>query len=460
MGCFESVNVFEAVTPEDYIFNGDAIKYNDICLPAGKMPNNNYGNFLSNYMLWKRCIELNTPILILEDDALLPCANSKTIHDAIKTFEQLSNINCPLLYLCSQSPHTERLKSYDEQCLRPLNNHLYLWHSYEEKFNPDSSVSLNLACTAAYVIRPDTAKSLIEFAQLHGAVATDRFVLNASFSNVINVLIPKSYHNQFLLYEQTSTWNNIHNPHSIPKHKMTPPRWEELTQQLQLEYLLGGKIKKEDWYIDETNPVKKTWTPEDFNNLRKRVRDREVNYYGETDKWLYETLELCPIGGINVAVMGSTEPWYETIVLEFGGKPTTIEYNLPEYKNSEMEEISIQEYWKTPRQFDIAISISSFEHDGLGRYGDPLNPSGDLRAMAEMKRILKKDGILILAVPVGVDKLVWNAHRIYGPVRFPMLTAGWKLEGCVGMDESLMSRDTGVAGTYQPVIVLRNTELC
>jgi SAM-dependent methyltransferase len=220
--------------------------------------------------------------------------------------------------------------------------------------------------------------------------------------------------------------------------------------------MLGGKIKQEDWYIDGTTVVKKKWTAKEFSDLRKKVSDRGVHYYGETDKWLYEALELCPINGINVAVMGSTEPWYETIVLEFGGTPTTIEYNLPGYGHPNMEEISVQDYWKNPKQFDVAISISSFEHDGLGRYGDPLNPSGDLRAMAEMKKILKKDGILILAVPVGADKVVWNAHRIYGPVRFPMLTAGWKLEGCVGMDESFISRDTGNSGAYQPVVVLRN----
>lgn len=238
---------------------------------------------------------------------------------------------------------------------------------------------------------------------------------------------------------------------------MTPPKWHELYQEKQLEYLLGGKIKQEDWYIDGTAGVKKEWTKEGFDVLQKKAHNRETHYYGETDKWLYEALELCPISGINVAVMGSTEPWYETIVLEFGGKPTTIEYNPPGYKNPGIEEISVQDYWKNPRQFDIAISISSFEHDGLGRYGDPLNPSGDLRAMAEMKKILKKDGILILAVPVGADKLVWNAHRIYGSIRFPMLINGWKLEGCVGMDESLMSRDTGNSGIYQPVVVLRNT---
>lgn len=236
---------------------------------------------------------------------------------------------------------------------------------------------------------------------------------------------------------------------------MTPPRWHDLTQQQQLEYLLGGKVKQEDWYIDSTKESQRTWTVEDIAKMRERVKARQWNYYGETDKWLYETLDLCPIKGVEVAIMGSTEPWYETIVTEFGGKPLSIDYNPPNYPG--YESISVQDYWKNPRQFDVAISISSFEHDGLGRYGDPLNPSGDLRAMAEMKKVLKPNGILILAVPVGLDKVVWNAHRVYGRVRFPMLINGWHLEGCVGMEDSLLDRDTGNSGGYQPIVVLRNT---
>ena len=236
---------------------------------------------------------------------------------------------------------------------------------------------------------------------------------------------------------------------------MNSPKWIDLPVEQQLEYLLGGKVKLEEWYIDEAQTRKQE--PYSIEEYRNRIRNRGVNYYGETDKWLYEALELCPINGLEVAIMGSTQPWYESVVLEFGGKPTTIEYNLPGYNHPEMKEMLIQEYWKNPIQFDVAFSISSFEHDGLGRYGDPLNPNGDLRAMAEMKKIVKKDGILFLAVPIGSDKVVWNAHRIYGPLRLQMLIKGWQLEGCVGMNDEYITRDTGQSGAYQPILVLRNT---
>jgi SAM-dependent methyltransferase len=54
------------------------------------------------------------------------------------------------------------------------------------------------------------------------------------------------------------------------------------------------------------------------------------------------------------------------------------------------------------------------EHIGLERYGDPLDPEGDLRAIAELKRVLGKDGNLLFVVPLGESAVIqYNAHRIY-----------------------------------------------
>ena len=53
------------------------------------------------------------------------------------------------------------------------------------------------------------------------------------------------------------------------------------------------------------------------------------------------------------------------------------------------------------------------EHIGLGRYGDPLDACGDLKALAELERVLKPGGDLLIAVPVGRTRVQFNAHRIY-----------------------------------------------
>ncbi|MDE3088151.1 MAG: DUF268 domain-containing protein, partial [Chloroflexota bacterium] len=55
------------------------------------------------------------------------------------------------------------------------------------------------------------------------------------------------------------------------------------------------------------------------------------------------------------------------------------------------------------------------EHVGLGRYGDPLDPSGTRKALRELARALAPGGNLFLAAPVGRPRLCFNAHRIHLP---------------------------------------------
>ncbi|TAH18133.1 MAG: glycosyltransferase [Cytophagales bacterium] len=54
------------------------------------------------------------------------------------------------------------------------------------------------------------------------------------------------------------------------------------------------------------------------------------------------------------------------------------------------------------------------EHIGLGRYGDPLDYGGDLKAMNELQRVLAAGGNLLFVTPIGKKaKIAFNAHRIY-----------------------------------------------
>jgi SAM-dependent methyltransferase len=57
--------------------------------------------------------------------------------------------------------------------------------------------------------------------------------------------------------------------------------------------------------------------------------------------------------------------------------------------------------------------MHTVEHIGLGRYGEPLDYNGDLKAINELKRVLKPEGTLLFVVPVGKPRLIYNAHRIY-----------------------------------------------
>ncbi len=72
---------------------------------------------------------------------------------------------------------------------------------------------------------------------------------------------------------------------------------------------------------------------------------------------------------------------------------------------------------KLPFKDNELASVSclhTLEHIGLGRYGDPIDPNGDLTAMKELARVTAPGGNLLIALPMGKDmRIQFNAHRIY-----------------------------------------------
>lgn len=53
------------------------------------------------------------------------------------------------------------------------------------------------------------------------------------------------------------------------------------------------------------------------------------------------------------------------------------------------------------------------EHIGLGRYGDSVDSEGDIKAINELKRVCAVGGSILFVVPVGKERIQFNAHRIY-----------------------------------------------
>lgn len=54
-----------------------------------------------------------------------------------------------------------------------------------------------------------------------------------------------------------------------------------------------------------------------------------------------------------------------------------------------------------------------------------IDPMGDIREIRKIHCFLKKDGLLFLGLPIDyMDHLVFNAHRIYGPLRASILFEG------------------------------------
>jgi len=42
-----------------------------------------------------------------------------------------------------------------------------------------------------------------------------------------------------------------------------------------------------------------------------------------------------------------------------------------------------------------------------------------------LRNYIKDDGFFIFAIPMGLDTLYWNAHRVYGRKRFPIMIRSW-----------------------------------
>jgi SAM-dependent methyltransferase len=55
------------------------------------------------------------------------------------------------------------------------------------------------------------------------------------------------------------------------------------------------------------------------------------------------------------------------------------------------------------------------EHIGLGRYGDSLDPEGTTKALHELMRVLAPGGQLLFSMPIGLDRVCFNAQRIWHP---------------------------------------------
>lgn len=91
------------------------------------------------------------------------------------------------------------------------------------------------------------------------------------------------------------------------------------------------------------------------------------------------------------------------------------DYRPPKLKLPNLE-VSHADILKLPFGDKSVKSLSCMhvvEHIGLGRYGDPLDPEGDIKAMKELIRVLAPGGNLLFVVPIGKPQLQFNAHRIY-----------------------------------------------
>jgi hypothetical protein len=64
---------------------------------------------------------------------------------------------------------------------------------------------------------------------------------------------------------------------------------------------------------------------------------------------------------------------------------------------------------------DSLSCLHAIEHFGLGRYGDPVNPQGYQRGIANMAQLLQPGGTFYLSTPIGQERVEFNANWVFDP---------------------------------------------
>lgn len=220
-----------------------------------------------------------------------------------------------------------------------------------------------------------------------------------------------------------------------------PVPWEHLSKNTQDDFSLNGQIQVGPWFhTPPAGGARPEW-PTSLIDRYVYLVDAKNYYVGtrlspygpDTNDMFFQALDAYPVKGKSVLVVGSASPWVEAFCISYGASSiTSVDFNVPITNDTRIKAIPIAELDATDEQYDALFSYSSLEHDGLGRYGDPLNPWGDIERMKKLQKLIRPGGKFYLGVTNGNDSIHFNAHRIYGRIRFPMLIQGWKLERTFG----------------------------
>ncbi|MBS1759969.1 MAG: DUF268 domain-containing protein [Bacteroidetes bacterium] len=169
----------------------------------------------------------------------------------------------------------------------------------------------------------------------------------------------------------------------------------------------------------------------EFIKFRKQTKKRMSVYFRDAYPCLSDKLKTTPFDhhytyhpAWAARIIAKTKPVEHTDISSILSFSTIVSAFVPiKFYDYRPAELNISNYntgfadlKKLPFKDNSIESIScmhTIEHIGLGRYGDELDAMGDIKAIDELKRVLKPGGNLLFVTPVGVPKVEFNAHRIY-----------------------------------------------
>jgi len=136
----------------------------------------------------------------------------------------------------------------------------------------------------------------------------------------------------------------------------------------------------------------------------------DAHYYYQ-ELWLFEqVLREMPKKHIDIASSHQLSGYISKLI------PTTFIDMRPVSVKLKNLTIKKGNLLKLPYRKNSVHSLSclhSIEHVGLGRYGDSIDPKGTKKACHELSRILAVGGKLYISLPIGKDRICFNAHRVH-----------------------------------------------
>ena len=242
-----------------------------------------------------------------------------------------------------------------------------------------------------------------------------------------------------------------------------PPAVEEIPDDMRAAFTMQGRIPVEMSYRNGRYPAR-------FADV---LRDADLDHLDAIAAGVADTLPSIvgraytngpPLDGdlldilreriasSDVAVFGSIGLSLEAACLRAGARSvTSIRFRPFVNHCARIQAIGLDEARDRAGAFDFIIAVSSVESFHLGSFGEPLDADADIRLVRSFGRMLRPGGRLVLGVPVGQDRLVFNIGRVYGRLRLPMLLEGWEQERAVRYEDAMLDS----MGIDRPLFILR-----
>ncbi len=161
------IEYFDAINGLEYLSHLDKLKIN----PRYKFKKGRagvFGCFLSHYYLWKKCVEDDTPFIILEHDGYF----IKSLEDNI--LEQFQDV----LKLDDLDPFSS---SYEDLLNKQsnLSSSIKKYHNSTAKFLEKNQTGNYMRGAYGYIIKPHAAKKIVDWIAVNGFVPADNQIGDA-----------------------------------------------------------------------------------------------------------------------------------------------------------------------------------------------------------------------------------------------------------------------------------------